>query len=341
MNNQEPQGTDDTGDVIVDGRKRRKLKSKAWLEFTREEINGVWKAKCMWCHIRLGGDTRNGTKHLHDHLAICQSRACRKGLKQSTLKMSTAADGTVSLENYVFDQNVARKELALMICLHEYPLALVDHAGFRKFCAAMQPLFKVPSRNTIRTDIMDMHVVQRESIVKFFQQLSSRVAITTDMWTANHQKKGYMAVTAHFIDDKWELKNFLLRFIYVLAPHTAEVIADVLHEVLVDCHLERKVPTVTLDNCSTNDSMMLKMQDKLPLDCLMLEGLLLHMRCAAHILNLIVRDGMSIMEKGIEKVRDSVGFWCATPKRHERFEKMASQLNIAYTKRIGLDCTTR
>lgn len=137
------------------------------------------------------------------------------------------------------------------------------------------------------------------------------------------------------------LFNHVYRFIYVPAPHTAEVIADVLHEVLVDCHLERKVSTVTLDNCSTNDSMMLKMQDKLPLDCLMLEGLLLHMRCAAHILNLIVRDGMSIMEKGIEKVRDSVGFWCATPKRHEKFEKMASQLNIAYTKRIGLDCTTR
>jgi hypothetical protein len=87
--------------------------------------------------------------------------------------------------------------------------------------------------------------------------------------------------------------------------------------------------------------MMVKMQDKLPLDSLMLDGSLLHMRCAAHILNLIVKDGMSIMEKGIEKVRDSVGFWCATPKRHEKFEKMASTLSIQYTKRIGLDCTTR
>lgn len=33
---------------------------------------------------------------------------------------------------------------------------------------------------------------------------------------------------------------------------------------------------------------------------------------AAHILNLIVKDGMGIMEKGIEKIRDSVGFWCAS-----------------------------
>ncbi|KAF8750253.1 hypothetical protein HU200_012509 [Digitaria exilis] len=143
----------------------------------------------MWCKDKLGGETRNGTTHLHDHLKICQARACRK----------------VSVEKYIFDQEVVRKELGLMICLHEYPLSMVDHTGFRKFCAAMQPMFKVP------TDILDMHDVQRKSIVKYFQQLSSRVAITTDMWTANHQKKGYMAVTAHYIDDKWELRSFLLR----------------------------------------------------------------------------------------------------------------------------------
>ncbi|RLN13151.1 hypothetical protein C2845_PM09G17750 [Panicum miliaceum] len=239
----ESQGTD-TDVEVVDS--RRKLKSVGWKEFTRVQINGVWKAECMWCKDRLGGDTKNGTTHLHDHLKICQSRACRKVLKQSTLRMATAADGTVIVEKYIFDQEVVREELALMICVHEYPLSMVNHTGFRKFCAAMQPLFRVPSQNTMRTDILDMHVVQKKSIVKYFQQLSSRVAITTDMWTANHQKKGYMAVTAHYIDDKWEPKSFLLRFIYVPAPHTAEVVVDVLHEVLVDCHLERKISKLHL-----------------------------------------------------------------------------------------------
>ena len=110
----------------------------------------------------MGGETRNGTKHLHDHLSICQARTCRKGLKQSTIRMATAKDGTVSVEKYIFDQEIVRKELGLMICLHEYPLSMVDHTGFRKFCSSMQPLFKVPSRNTIRGDIMDMHVIQRK-----------------------------------------------------------------------------------------------------------------------------------------------------------------------------------
>lgn len=43
----ESQGTDTDVEVVevVDG-KRRKLKSVVWKEFTRVQINGVWKARC-------------------------------------------------------------------------------------------------------------------------------------------------------------------------------------------------------------------------------------------------------------------------------------------------------
>jgi hypothetical protein len=50
----------------------------------------------------------------------------------------------------MFDQDVARKELATMIILHEYPLSMVDHVGFRRFISALQPLFNMGTRNTIR-----------------------------------------------------------------------------------------------------------------------------------------------------------------------------------------------
>ena len=114
-----------------------------------------------------------------------------------------------------------------------------------------------------------------------------------------------------------------IRFAYVPAPHNGEVICQALHECLLDWHLERKLSTVTLDNCTSNDKAIDILIDKLDTKSLMLEGKYLHMRCCAHILNLIVKDGMDLMEKGIERVRDSVAYWSATPKRHEKFEKMA------------------
>jgi len=48
-------------------------------------------------------------------------------------------------------------------------------------------------------------------------------------------------------------------FTYVSAPHTAEVITDVLHDVLLDWHIERNLSTITLGNCSINDNLMKNM----------------------------------------------------------------------------------
>jgi hypothetical protein len=149
---------------------------------------------------------------------------------------------------------------------------------------------------------------------------------------------------------------YCCRFIYIPAPHTAEVITHVLHEVLLDWHIEKNLSTLTLDNCSVNDNLMKNMigtngddlaknkaamEGKLPLLACMLKAKLIHMHCAAHILNLIVKDGMSVMDKGIDKVRDSVAYWSATPKIYEKFEKIAAQMKGKYEKRIALDCKTR
>lgn len=129
---------------------KRKLKSGVWLEFKQVTLAGKLKVECNWCKKLLVRDSRAGINHLRGHLKTCQSRHVRKGLKQSTLKLGKDVDGAIVVGKYVFDQQIARKELALMICLHEYPLSMVDHVGFRKFCAALQPLFKAMSRNTIK-----------------------------------------------------------------------------------------------------------------------------------------------------------------------------------------------
>jgi hypothetical protein len=140
-------------DVVVGT--KRKLRSEVWEDFDLIYVKGVPKARCSWCKKELCGETRSGTTHLKNHLAICGSRSTRKGLTQSTLKLSAnSQDGAIILEKYVFDHDVA-----VMIIVHEYPLSMVDHVGFHKFCAALQPAFKVVSRNTIRKDILDMYQV--------------------------------------------------------------------------------------------------------------------------------------------------------------------------------------
>ncbi|KAK3005915.1 hypothetical protein RJ639_016013 [Escallonia herrerae] len=105
------------------------------------------------------------------------------------------ANAKPELGNYTFDQDFVRRELGNMIILHEYPLPIVDHVGFRRYSSALQPLFKIPTRNTVKNDIINIYEHEKEQVMKLLEGIRSKVAITTDLWTSGNQKKGFMAVT--------------------------------------------------------------------------------------------------------------------------------------------------
>ena len=55
--------------------------------------------------------------------------------------------------------------------------------------------------------------MERKKAIEYMASIDSRVAITTDLWTSDNQKRGYMAVTTHFIDESWTLRNIIMRYI--------------------------------------------------------------------------------------------------------------------------------
>ncbi|TXG63631.1 hypothetical protein EZV62_010625 [Acer yangbiense] len=270
------------------------------------------------------------------------SSVVEPNLDTSRLRSPSKGDsGKDAVASYAFDQNVAKKKLARMIIMHEYPLSMVEHEAFREFSTALQPAFKSVSRNTIKKEILQIYDVEKMKTISILAANNCRIALTTDLWTASSQRKGYMAVTSHFIDESWCLQSRILRFIYVPCPHTAETICEALHDCVMDWNLDRRLSALTVDNCSTNDKVIEFMLEKLNKNDLLLNGQLYHMRCYAHILNLIVKDGLAVIGDGIERIRDSVAYWVATPKRKERFVEAARQLNIEYKQMLVLDCKTR
>ncbi|KAA3464087.1 zinc finger BED domain-containing protein RICESLEEPER 2-like [Gossypium australe] len=137
-----------------------------------------------------------------------------------------------------------------MIILHEYPISMVEHYGFKKSFNTLQP-----------------------------------------------------------------------RFCYALAPHTAEVLADMLKECIQSWNLDLRLPTITMDNCKTNDAMMDILRGEFPYGSLLLYGQVFHMCCCAHISNLIVQDGLSVVvADSVQRIRDSVMFWATSDKRIQKFE---------------------
>lgn len=78
--------------------------------------------------------------------------------------------------------------------------------------------------------------------------------------------------------------------------------------------------TVTVDNCIANDSMVDLLSGKLSTSSMIMDGKFFYMRCCAHISNLIFRDGLYMIQKGVEKIRDIIPYWTTIPARVKNFE---------------------
>ncbi|WOL00693.1 hypothetical protein Cni_G09406 [Canna indica] len=130
---------------------------------------------------------------MHNHVNSCAARKTGQSIiesleKQKQIVVERITEGKVHFSAFKFDQETSRRELAYAIIVHEYPLAIVDHVRFRRFAASLQPLFKMVSRNTIKSNIMKIYNVEKNKLQHMLEKVESQIAITTDMWTSNKKK---------------------------------------------------------------------------------------------------------------------------------------------------------
>ena len=67
----------------------------------------------------------------------------------------------------------------------------------------------------------------------------------------------------------------------------------------------------------------------------------MHVRCVAHILNLIVQDGLKDVSNSVKKVRDAVRYIRNSPMRLRKFKEYAELVGIESNACINLDVLTR
>nr|GEV18723.1 hypothetical protein [Tanacetum cinerariifolium] len=109
--------------------------------------------------------------------------------------------------------------------------------------------------------------------------------------------------------------------------------------------------TISVDNASANDVAMKFLvahyrrlgnlfYDAKFCDGNFADGKFFHVRCCAHILNLMVEDGLSVIKDIVSKVHASVSYINASDARLKVFSQVVQQLHLPDRKLI-LDCKTR
>lgn len=106
--------------------------------------------------------------------------------------------------------------------------------------------------------------------------------------------------------------------------------------------MEDKIFSITLDNASVNDSLVSYLKaNLLGKNLLLRKGQLLHDRCAAHVLNLIVQEGLKTIGGAVDNIRDSVKYVKSLQSRKQRYEEIVAQVGISCEKSLSLDVATR
>ncbi|KAG5222928.1 zinc finger BED domain-containing protein [Salix suchowensis] len=305
----------------VDDRK----KSQIWDHFTKLDCDpNKPRAACNYCRRDYACHTiLNGTSNMWSHLKVCKKFPFVVDKKQKLLVLEPKKEidesedknmGTLKAIGYNHEE--CRLALAQMIIIDELPFNFVEGRGFKSFLRIIQPRFDSRSR-----------------------LLGQRLCLTTDTWTSI-QNINYMSLTAHSIDSEWKLHKRILNFCQV-SNHTGGVIGQVIENCLLEWGID-KLFTVTVDNASSNNVTISYLKNvMIDWSSNILLNDHLHVRCCAHIVNLIVSDGLKEINASVVKIRNAVRFVRSSPARLLAFKKCAEKLHIECKKLLCLDVATR
>ncbi|KAH0766223.1 hypothetical protein KY290_002212 [Solanum tuberosum] len=324
-------------------KKGRKKRSRAWDHFSRKtDSDGSEKGVCNYCKKEYFADTKeHGTTSMLTHIAKCPKMPYNIDINQSKLAFQPIIGGNkgdVVVVPWKFDQEECRKALCRMVIIDELPFRFVEKEGFKQFMKVAQPCFHIPSRTTVTRDCFDLFYEEKHKLMAVFKEAQQRVSLTTDTWTSI-QRINYMVITAHWIDKNWTLHKRIINFCPI-SSHRGEDLGKSISKCLHEWGLHR-IFTVTVDNASSNSVAITELSKQLTKwGTNLMGGSHLHIRCMAHIVNLIVQDGTKEANVCIERVRQAVRYIRQSPARWKKFQECCENENLT-KKSLCLDVPTR
>lgn len=354
-------------------KKPKRLTSVVWNHFERVRKADVCYAVCVHCNKKLSGSSNSGTTHLRNHLMRCLKRsnydvsqllAAKRRKKDSNVTLTNISfdegqrkdeyikpimkyepdqrkDEVISIGSSRFDQERSRLDLARMIILHGYPLAMVEHVGFKLFVKNLQPMFEVVPNSSIELSCMEIYEKEKQRVYDMLSKLHGRINLALEMWSSVENAE-YFCLTAHYIDEDWRLQKKILNFVTLDSSHTEDMLSEVIIRCLMDWDIDCKLFALTFDYCATDDDIVLRIRERIsqnrPHSS---NGQLFDVRSAAHVLNLIVQEALEALRDVTQKIRGSIRYIKSSQLILGKFNEIAQQVEISSQKSLVLDCPTR
>jgi len=325
--------------LTIISKRKRKHTSVVWNQFemlptgTNQEL----KAKCKECGVVYMANSKNGTGSMRRHMESCVRRDTRD---VGQLLMSQDK-GSLALSAKRFDAEHFRELITTAIILHDLPFSFVEYESIRATYQYLHPEITLVTRNTLKADVQKMYSREKARIKSMLELSPGRICLTSDLWTSI-VTDGYLSLTAHFIDKDWVLQKRILNFCFMPSPHTGIALSEKLYALLCEWGIEDKVFTLTLDNASANDvSVDLLKNQLIENNALISDGSFFHIRCCAHVLNLVVQEGLKDIDSVVKKIRESVKYVRGSQIRKKKFLECVNLVGLDSKRGLRQDVPTR
>ena len=264
-------------------RSKAKKTSVVWRFFKENKEKN--NATCVLCSKQMvykGSSTSTLLKHLQG-LHSEELRNATEGVKktQSSLldcgfKSVVAHTRPCSRERSLMLTTLISEMITHDLC----PFSVVSNEGFRRLIHAIEPNYKLPSRQTIVRYTEKRYKDLLPQVTACLPKDGKFISLTTDLWTSR-TTTSYVALTAHFITETWELKNFVLKAEHFEERHTAINIAACIQSAMELFEISENVFTTVHDNAA-NMNLAMELADQFPF----------HLQCAGHTLQLAIDDAL-------------------------------------------------
>jgi len=210
-------------------------------------------AYCRRCNCLLSyskGQTTTVTRHMivYHYAEINQYRAKHKKNRTKKLENKSRHNCDDTTDRPVVkitreQQKRANALLAIWLAKSQRPFSLVQDKGFLDYVMYITLTLtglelEVPSRNAIAGEIRLLAVQLRATLKEQLKKSCQYFCLTTDIWT-DRTMRSFMAVTLHYLDDKFNMYDWTLEVEVLPRKHTGAAIASALEKVLTRWGLEK------------------------------------------------------------------------------------------------------
>ncbi|PQP96619.1 zinc finger BED domain-containing protein RICESLEEPER 1-like [Prunus yedoensis var. nudiflora] len=205
-----------------------------------------------------------------------------------------------------YDEQKTLRALADFVCSVDFPPQLLNHITFRKLANRLNPLFNL-TYGMVRSECIKVYEERKWSIKEYLGNLDGQISLSVDVLgyenVCNFCCYDYVCLSAHFIDENWKLRKWVLYFRCLWDPSVNCSEDCGIFKFLEDLEIADKISTLA----TSNDHRYAKMfeyvkthvQEKRELQ---LSGQLFNVYCFGEIISQMVVDAFHKIRDLIDRV---------------------------------------